>query len=296
MNRATRPHDRLRRDRTRRGVALIVVLWTIVVLATVTAAASSAARGSADVAFALRASSVSRAMAESGIVASSARIDRLLSTRMQDTLAREAFLQSLGTNTGAAFDADTLGDGVFSTTIVDVSARLDVHAAGREGWYLLLEQFTNDAEARAAADRIDAHIRGLQPPIGSAESREQDADRARDSLVASLLGRGSAAAGGGSRRTFETLDQLLEVDGVSDELLLRVSPYLTVDGDGNVNRRAAPPQVIAAASGSLVDRPSRILIISRGWMRGGAITREIEAVYDVAADGLRLVRWREQER
>lgn len=288
--------DMRRRHAQRRGVALIVVLWTILVLATVTAAASSAARGSADVANALRASSVARAMAESGIVASSARIDGVLSNATDDTLAREAFLQSLGANAGAAFDADTLGDGVFATTIVDVSARLDVHAAGREGWYLLLAQFTNDAEARSAADRIDAHIRGVQPAIGSAESREQDADRARDSLVASLLGRGSGVAGNGSRRAIETLDQLLEVEGVSEELLRRVSPYLTVDGDGNVNRRAAAAQVIAAASGSLVDQPTRILIISRGWMRGGAITREIEAVYDVADDGLRLVRWREQER
>ena len=286
--------------RNHRGVALIVVLWTILVLATVTAAASSAARGSADIASALRASSVARAMAESGIVASSSRIDRVLSTSTRDTLARAAFLQtlgalSLGTDDGTAFDADTLGDGVFATTIVDVSARLDVNAAGREGWYLLLKQFTNDAEAQAAADRIDGHIRGVQPPVGSAQSRELDADLARDSLVASLLGR-SGTVGAGSRRAIETLDQLLEIDGVSAELLARVSPYLTVDGDGNVNRNAATPQVIAAASGSLVDRPSRILIVSRGWMLGGVITREIEAVYDVAADGLRLVRWREQER
>ena len=177
-----------------------------------------------------------------------------------------------------------------------MSARLDVNAAGREGWYLLLKQFTNNTEAQSTADRIDARIRGVQPEIGSAASRELDVERARDSLVASLLGRGSLAGGPASRRAFESLDELLEVDGVSAALLARVSPYLTVDGDGNVNRRAAAPQVIAAASGSLVDRPSRILIISRGWMRGGAITREIEAVYDVAADGLRLVRWREQER
>ncbi len=285
-----------RRLLQRRGVALIVVLWTILVLATVTAAASSAARGSADVASAVRASSVARAMAESGIMASSMRIDRTLAGSTRDTVARDAFLLSLDANNATAFDADTLGDGIFATTIVDVSARLDVNSAGRDGWYLLLKQFTTDAEARAAADAIDARVRGLVPAIGSQESRALDSLRSRDSLVASLLGRGGESGSDRTQQRIESLDALLEIDGLNAALLERVAPLLTVDGNGQVNRRAASPQVLAAASGSLVDRPSRILIISRGWMRGSAITREIEAVYDVASDGLRLVRWREQER
>lgn len=280
----------------RHGVALIVVLWTILLLATVTAAASSAARGSAAVAGAVRASSVARAMAESGIVASSARIDRALTGSGPDTLARDAFLLALDANNDAPFDSDTLGDGVFATTIVDVSARLDVNGAGRDGWFLLLRQFTNEGEARSVSDAIEGYIRGVEPEIGSSASRALDTARARDSLVAALLGRGSAPGGDRSRRRIESLDELQAIAGVNSELLERVAPLLTVDGDGNVNRRAAAPQVIAAASGSLVDRPSRILIVSRGWLRASPLTREIEAVYDVAFDGLRLVRWREQER
>jgi hypothetical protein len=54
--------------------------------------------------------------------------------------------------------------------------------------------------------------------------------------------------------------------------------------------------VLAAASGTLVDRPSRLLLISRGWRRDHVLTREIQAVYDVTGTELRLVRWREQDR
>jgi hypothetical protein len=79
-------------------------------------------------------------------------------------------------------------------------------------------------------------------------------------------------------------------------VLAQVAHLLTVDGDGSINRRAAPPEVLAAATGSLVDSPTRLLLIARGWHLGNQLTRQIEAVYDVAPDGLRLVRWREHDR
>jgi hypothetical protein len=71
--------------------------------------------------------------------------------------------------------------------------------------------------------------------------------------------------------------------------------WLTVDGDGKINRRAASREVLAAASGSLVDAPSRLLLIARGWQIGHPLSRQIEAVYEVGESGMRLVRWRERE-
>ncbi len=213
----------------RRGVALIVVLWAILLLATVTAAASSAARGSADVTSSIRAASIASAMAESGILASSTRLERTLTEFQGDSLARDAWLATVA--------------------------------------------------------------------AGSAEARDADILRARDSLVASLLGRPIDASNGpAARRAIESLDELADIPGVDVVLIERVAELLTVDGDGNVNRSAAPRSVLAAASGSLVDRPTRLLVISRGWMRGSSLTRQIEAVYDLSGDELRLVRWREHER
>jgi hypothetical protein len=91
----------------------------------------------------------------------------------------------------------------------------------------------------------------------------------------------------------ETLVEFLRtqpawLDALADEL--------TVDGDGRVNRRAASPRVRAAATGALIDRPSRLLVISRGWQVGRVLTREIQAVFEVSGSELRLVRWREQDR
>jgi general secretion pathway protein K len=291
-------HVGVRHAGKRRGVALLVVLWAVALLATLTAVASTAARQSADVTAARRAGSIARAMAESGLVLAAARVDNGLRAAGSDSTARGAFLDGL--EPGAvrrALAADTLGDGVFAVSVVDVSARLDVNSAGREGWYLLLRQFTGDADARTIAGRIDAAVRGIDRQSGQrtdndAPASARDAADVRDSLVAELLGREVPRP----RGRIETVDDLLAIPGIDPALLGRIAPLLTVDGNGSVNRRAAPAPVIAAASGSLVDHPGRLLLVSRGWMRGHPLTREIEAVYDVTGNELRLVRWRERDR
>ena len=115
----------------------------------------------------------------------------------------------------------------------------------------------------------------------------------RDSLGAALLGRAPTSR---AMQPFTSLDELLTVPGMTAAWLDALAADLTVDGDGRVNRRAASRRVLAAATGTMVDRPSRVLLISRGWRRDRVLTREIQAVYDVTGTELRLVRWREQDR
>lgn len=271
----------------RRGMAIVVVLWTVVLLATVTAVASSAARSSASVATNVRATATARSMAESAIIAATSRIDDSLRAYPAEDGRRRDFLSQLEPSADNALPylQDTLGDGVFAVTVVDVSSRLDVNNAGVDGLARLLATATTPAAARRMAERIDAAVRG--------ESRLPDDERlrARDSLNAMLLGRELQPR---RRRPFETLDDVALVPGVDPAVLARVASFLTVDGDGNVNRRGASREVLAAASGSLVDAPSRVLLIARGWQAGHPLTRQIEAVYDVGETGLRLVRWRER--
>ena len=278
---------RRRSGRARRGVALIVVLWSIAVLATITAVASQGARGSAEMTSNLRAQAIARSMAESGIIAASTLIDDSLRVLAQRIDARDAYLNTLepAADGAPAFLLDTLADGVLAVTVVDVSARLDVNTAGAEGLATLLASTTSRGAAEQTAARIDARIRG-ERSTSAAETQ-----RTRDSLAAALLGRETTM----QRRPFESLDALQDIEGIDFAALMRVAPMLTVDGNGTINRRRARPEVVAAASGSLVDAPTRVLLISRGWQRGHALTRQIEAVYDVADDGLRLVRWRERE-
>lgn len=285
--------DRLVRITTqnapRRGVALVVVLWTVAILATVTAVASSGARSSASVSANMRALATARAMAESGVIASVTLVDDSLRALQRDEAARDAYLESLEPATMGALPLvqDTLADGVFAVTVVDVSARLDINNAGVEGLARLFATATTPTVARRLAERIDAAI------AGDAEAAARDEQlRARDSLTAALLGRERTP---GLRRPFESLDAVREVAGADAQVLDAVAQFLTVDGDGRTNRRGASREVMAAATGSLVDAPTRLLVISRGWQRGHLLTREIQAVYDVAGDGLRLVRWRERD-
>lgn len=281
--------DRRARSRhERRGVALVVVLWTVALLATVTAAASSASRTSAAIAINLRAQATARSMAESGIVAASAIIDDSLRVLVGDRAKRDAFLGRLEpTMTGALpWLQDTLADGVFAVTVVDVSARLDINNAGADGLARLFSTVTSPTNARAMAERIDAVVLGDESGLRDARMR------ARDSLAAVLLGRDVSPR---QRRPFESLDALRDVLGLDLSVLAQVAPFLTVDGDGTINRRAASREVLASASGSLVDAPTRLLLIARGWQRGHPLSRQIEAVFDVADDGLHLVRWRERD-
>ena len=275
-----------------RGIALVMVLWTVALLATVTAMASTAARSSAAVAANTRSQSVARAMAESGVIAGTTLIDDSLRVFANDRTRRDDFLARLepALASGEAFHLqDTLSDGVFAVTVVDVSARLDVNDAGADGLATLFATVAPPSQARRLAERLDGLVRGE----ASMAAPQDDRLRARDSLDAALLGREASPR---RRRPFESLDDVEDVAGADAEVLARVATQLTVDGDGRTNRRGASRAVLAAATGSLVDAPSRLLFVARGWQRGHPLSRQIEALYDVTDDGLHLVRWRERER
>lgn len=275
--------------RTRRGIALVVVLWTVAVLATVTAMASGAARSSASVATNTRALATARMMSESGVVAALALINDSLRVYANDSARRDNFLDRLEPIAVGAqpLVSDTLTDGVFAVTVVDVSARVDVNSTSAEGLARLFATVTD----RATAERMGERIESIASGAALADDNN-DLLRARDSLNAALLGRDRAPT---LRRPFESLEAVREALGADTTALIAVAEELTVDGDGKINRRGASSRVRAAASGSLVDAPSRLLIIARGWQRGHPLTRQIEVVCDVAPDGLRVVRWRERD-
>ncbi len=275
----------------RRGVALVVVLWTVAVLATVTAVAAQAARSSAQVTANWRARTIGRAMAESGILAARTLLDDSLRAYANDASQQQAFLARV---TGDATPeaptpalSDTLGSGAFAVVVVDVGSRLDVNSAGVDGLAGLLRTVTSPSAAQETARRIDDALRG------GLDDGATPAGAQRDSLAAALLGRPAPLR---QFRPFETLDALHDLPGVDTLALARVAASLTVDGNGQLNRRSASAAVRAAASGALGDATTRLLLIARGWAPGQPLTREIQAVYDVSPDGLRLVRWREQER
>lgn len=248
----------------RRGVALVLVLWIIVILGGVSAEVVRSARTSTAIAANARAEVIARAAAESGIEALVASIEDTLSY-LTDPVDRRDWLNTLGlTRTG---DSVALGDGRFAVTVVDVSARLDVNAATLSALQLFFSQFTDPGEAASIAARIRAHI--------NADSMGVPASPLRSAPIRSLEELGLARL-------------------VPDAVLARAVPYLTVDGDGAINSRTASDTVLVAATGELRDEPSRLLLISRGWVSGHPLSSEIQAVYAITGNRLVFSHWRER--
>lgn len=248
-----------RRRAPRRGVALVLVLWLIVILGGIGAAVISATRDSSRLAANTRALVVARYAAESGIEATLAAIDDSLRA-LTDSAARHDFLNALERRS-AGGDSVLLGDGRFAVAIVDASARLDVNAAPVENLARLFARFTDLSRATALAQAIRARIE---------------------------------RGGGRTVTPLRSLEELRAIPGADMRVLRLAAPYLTVDGDGTVNRATASDTVMAAAFGELAEAPTRLVLVSRGWMRAHPLTHEIQGVYAIASDRLVLVHWRER--
>ena len=248
---------------SRRGVALVLVLWIVVILGGISAGVVRSARTSTSIASNARAEVIARAAAESGIEALVAAIEDTLS-QLADATDRRDWLNNLGLQSGK--DSVILGDGRFAVTVVDVSARLDVNAATQSALQVFFSQFTSPGEAAAIA----AAIRGR---IDSSSSR-----------FPGQLG----------VTPIRSLEELRLARLVPDAVLTRAAPYLTVDGDGAINSQTASDTVLVAAGGELRDEPSRLLLISRGWVSGHPLTSEIQAVYAITGNRLVFSHWRER--
>jgi len=238
----------------------MLVLWMIVILGGVAAAVTNSSRLTADVTSNARARTIARYAAESGIVAAVATLQHQLETAGDDQVKRRAVLNDAESalQDVAAFE---LGDASVSTVMVDVSARIDVNAATEEVLAALLARAGHAAVAANTARAIRRHI---------------------DSIP-------------GRAQLLQSLDDVAALPGVSATAIASAATWLTVDGDGQVNRATAAAEVLGVARGSLVDEPTRIVFIARGWQRGHPLTHEVQAVYAVQGNQLAFVRWRERD-
>ncbi len=238
----------------------MLVLWMIVILGGVAAAVTSGSRTTGDVTSNVRARTAARYAAESGIVAAVGMLQQRLEQAGDDQERRRAVLNDAAhaLQDAAAFD---LGGASVRVVMVDASARIDVNAATEEVLAALLSRAGHAASAASTARAIRRHI---------------------DSIP-------------GRAQLLHSLDEAAAVPGVDDRALAAAAPWLTVDGDGQVNRAAAEQAVLAVARGSLVDEPTRLVLVARGWQRGHPLTHEIQAVYAVQGNLLAFVRIRERD-
>lgn len=256
----------------RRGVALVLVLWIVVILGGIGAAVVQASRTSTALAANVRAATVARYAAESGIEAMVAEVEQQLASQ-PDSLARRAWLNALALTPR---DSLVLGNGRAAVAVSDPSTRLDVNAAPAANLATLLSRFTDIGRATETARAIRAWIE--RAPTTAGDGRLQALGDTPLHVVTPV----------------RSLDELRDIPGVDSRALERAAPYLTIDGDGTVNRQAASDTVLAAAFGELRDEPSRLLIVARGWEAGHPLTHEVQAVYAISGERLVLVHWRER--
>jgi general secretion pathway protein K len=247
---------------SRRGVALVLVLWIIVILGGISAGVVRSARTSTGIAANARAEVIARAAAESGIEALVAAIEDTLE-QLSDPTDRRDWLNTFSLRPSG--DSIALGDGRFSVAVVDVSARLDVNAATQSALQVFFSQFTDPGEAATIAAAIRARI---------------DSGGATGTSLLRVT-------------PLRSLDEL-RATGVPEGILARSVQYLTVDGDGAINSRTASDTVLVAATGELRDEPGRLLLVSRGWLSGHPLTSEIQAVYAITGNRLVFSHWRER--
>ena len=304
----------------RRGVALMLVLWLIVVVSAIAASVTAATRVDAGVAVNVRARVAGRYAAESGLVLASARLDTLLKRATPEDLP--FLFKDLNENLGDLRDV-FVGNAQFTIAVEDLSARLDLNEASDDMTSRFLAQFVDQREARLAAlsmlDWRDAgDISALRGAEAAAYERAGSIFRPTNRPI----------------RRVEELSRMLHV---GDSLLYRIAPYVTVQGDRTININTAPETVLVALPGltketarmfvarrragevftsvnvlyELLGRrfaasafflrqraatvPSRLLVISRGWLAGHSLTHEIQAVYSIEGDHLVLRAWQERD-
>lgn len=269
--------------RVRRGSSLALVLWTLLVAGGLALAVSARARSAMAVASNARANVIARYGAESGVALAVKVIeDSLLAA--PDSGSRDEFLNSLAARPPAL---PLQLDGTrIEVAIADINARLDLNYGDVASIAQLLSEFGEIGAARRTAAAIRAYIGTGVGPVTPHSPDESFP-------IGQMPQRGAA---GNAARYLTSLDELMTIPEVDRDIMERAASHLTVDGDGMINRVSAPPAVLRAARGGLIDAPNRLLIVSRGWLEGSSLTHEIQAVYAVQGDGLALVRWREQTR
>jgi general secretion pathway protein K len=300
----------------------MLVLWLTVVVGAVAAAAATTMRAEMNAVSNVRAQAVGRYAAESGIVLATARIDSLVATASTAEAWAELF-QRLDARLGDLKET-AVGAARFAVTVTDVSARLDVNQATRRMLTQLLAQFGGQRQAERAAAAIedwkdrddmtrpsgaerDAYVRAgsVFVPTNRPIRRLEELSR--------IMGVGDSLAAAVAPYLTVYGDGRININTAAEPVLAALPGMTPAAARTLVSRRKAGEVFTSSApvmeligqqyftAAYLVNRyavpiPSRLLIVSRGWMQGHPLTREVQAVYQVEGGKLRLQAWQERDR
>jgi general secretion pathway protein K len=207
--------------------------------------------------------------------------------------------------------------------LTNLSGRLDLNQAEPEVLVGLFSQFISSAAASAAVDALqdwrdaddlvrpqgaesDTYVRASSAyvPPNAPFSRLDELSRVR--------GIGEALALAVAPYVTVNGDLLIDVNAAPETVLAAVPgigpagarTLVSHRGRGGAFTSILEVQELlgregirpgAASIPALVIAPSRVLLVSRGWMPGHPLTHEIEAAYAIVGQRLRLQSWRERD-
>ena len=265
--------------RDQRGVALIFVLWLLVLLGVIIAEVASKARAEAALLSSLRSRTVARYAAESGILAGTVTIERLLDST-PNPVERASLFRQLEARLASLTEVE-LGGARFGVAALDLNARIDLNRADAATLHGLFGKFTSDARADTVAAALKAapirrlaelsRVPGIDDSLALAVAPYVtvwsdglvNINSAPEPVLAALPGLAAAAPGIVARRE-------------AGEVFVNLDP---------VHQPSMPGVVAAVLLVSTV--PTRLMLVSRGWQDGHPLTHEIQAVFAIV--GRRLV-------
>lgn len=286
------------RRRDERGMALVFVLSLLVTLGLVAAEVARSARSEAALVAGVRARSVGRYAAESGIAAAMVRIHALLDSVPAGPDQPAAFRRL--DSTLAQIDAGPGGTSRFRVTVANLNARLDLNRTNQAVLREFLSQFTSRSradDALAALKKVPirrvgelARVPGMDQTLANAIAPYVtvwsdgliDINAAPEPVLAAVPGIGAATARSLVQRREEG-----EVFTSTDP----TRPRRESSGEPGEMATAAPSQSFS----QLVTTPTRLLLISRGWQEGHPLTHEIQAAYLILGHRLVLQGWWERD-
>jgi general secretion pathway protein K len=298
------------KGRARTGVALVIVLGLLIVLGALAGEVARAVRLEANTVASLRARTVARYAAESGVALAEQRLRTLLdsTSSVADRIAllnhREAWL--------APLREVPLGDARFGVTVVDLNARLDLNRSETTALRNLFARFTSESEASAIAAAIreaplarlaelssipgvdDALALAVAPYVTVWGDGGVNVNSAPEPVLASLPALGEAGARALIQRR-ESGESFLNYSDLRLGGPRSAAPANDVDVADEMSGVAMPTAAPTARLDAVMS-PSRLLVISRGWQVGHPLTHEIQAVYAVVGTALKLQSQEERSR
>jgi type II secretory pathway component PulK len=280
--------------RDERGMALVFVLSLLVTLGLVAAEVARSARAEAALVAGLRARSVARYAAESGIAAAMVRIHALLDSAGTGPDQAKAFRRL--DSTLAQLETGPAGPSRFRVAGVNLNARLDLNRANQATLREFLAQFTTRQRADQAMAALKkepirrvgelARLPGMEEALAFAIAPYVtvwsdgliDLNAAPEAVLAAIPGIGTATA-----RSLIQRREDGEVFTSTDPTRRRQESSGEPDEMGTPAPSQTFPQVVTA--------PTRLLLVSRGWQAGHPLTHEIQAAYTILGHRLVLQAW-----